>query len=199
MACRAAAAAGRSPRPSGSGTHGSWPRMFFSAGSPGRRPPAPSCRTRPRARGMKCRCRRAPRALQTRRDDHAVAHQVVALRHHLALVHADAQPQAVSLGAQRVLNGDGTAQRLHRAGELHEEAVACGLEQPAAMRGRERFDDIGAQCCERAPACRARPRRSWRSSRLRRPPGSRRAGARSFGNARPPQAFIERSQRHPGS
>ena len=73
--------------------------------------------------------------LQPRRDDHAIAHQVVALGHHLALVHADAQPQAVGLGAQPVLDGDGAAQRLHRTGELDEKAVAGGLEQPARMLG----------------------------------------------------------------
>jgi hypothetical protein len=46
---------------------------------------------------------------------------------------------------QRVLNGSGTAQRLHRTGKLDEKAVAGGLEQPALMRGGERFDNTGAQ------------------------------------------------------
>ncbi len=83
--------------------------------------------------------------LQSGRDDDTVAQQVFALGHHLALVDADAQAQAVGLGAQCVLNGDGAAQCLHRAGELHEEAIASSLEQPAAMRGGEWLDDFGAQ------------------------------------------------------
>ena len=83
--------------------------------------------------------------LQPRRDDHAIAQQIVALCHYLALMHADAQPQAVGLGAQLLLDGDGAAQCLHGAGEGDEEAIAGGLEQPAAMRGRDRLDEVGAQ------------------------------------------------------
>ena len=77
---------------------------------------------------------------QPRRDDHAVTQQVVALRYYLALVDANPKAQRVGLGAQHILNGDGTAQRLHRAGEIDEEAVAGSFEQAAAMRCRERFD-----------------------------------------------------------
>ena len=82
---------------------------------------------------------------QPGRDDHAVADEIVAFRHHLALVHPNAQAEAVGLGTQRILDGDGTAQRLHRAGEIDEEAVAGSLEQAATMRCRERFDHVGAQ------------------------------------------------------
>ena len=78
-------------------------------------------------------------------DDHPVAHQVVTFRHDLALMYANAKAQPVSLGTQHILDGDGTAQRLHRAGKLHEEAVAGGLEEPALMRGDERFYNVGAQ------------------------------------------------------
>jgi hypothetical protein len=44
-----------------------------------------------------------------------------------------------------MLNRYGAAQRLHRTGECGQEAVACGLEQPPAMRGRQWLDEIGAQ------------------------------------------------------
>ena len=88
---------------------------------------------------------RLGKRFQARRDDHAITEQIVALRHHLALVHADAQPQAVRLGAQPLLNGDRAAQCLNGAGEGGEEAVACGLEQPASVLSRERLYQIGAQ------------------------------------------------------
>ena len=84
-------------------------------------------------------------AFKTGCDDHPVAHQVVTFRHNLALMYANAKAQPVSLGTQHILDGDGTAQRLHRAGKLHEEAVAGGLEEPALMRGDERFYNVGAQ------------------------------------------------------
>ena len=83
--------------------------------------------------------------LQARRDDHAVAQQIVALCDYLALMHADAQPQAIRLGAQPLLDGDSAAQCLHGAGEGDEEAVAGGLEQPAAIRGCDRLYEVGAQ------------------------------------------------------
>jgi hypothetical protein len=52
-----------------------------------------------------------------RRHDHAITQHIVAIRHHLALVHADAQADSVGLVTQPVLNRNGTAQRL-RAREL---------------------------------------------------------------------------------
>jgi hypothetical protein len=102
---------------------GSLPLCCSARARRGRPPPAPSCRKRPRAPGTKCRCARFHQRF-TGRDDDAVTHQVVALRLHLALVLADAQAQAVGLGMQRVLNGSGTAQRLHRTGKLDEKAVS---------------------------------------------------------------------------
>ena len=78
-------------------------------------------------------------------DDHAVAEQIVALRHHVALVHADAQVQPVASAAQCVLDRDGAAQRLHGAGEGGQEPVAGGLEHAASVRGRQRLNDIGPQ------------------------------------------------------
>jgi hypothetical protein len=60
-------------------------------------------------------------------------------------MHADAQAQAVRLGAQRVLDGNDATQRLHRAREGGEKAVAGGLEQPTPMRGGKWLDNFCTQ------------------------------------------------------
>lgn len=64
-------------------------------------------------------------ALDTRRDIHPIAHQVVALDHDVADMNADAQEQATQLiGLHRLGAGHG----LHGAGELDQEAVTHRLE-----------------------------------------------------------------------
>ncbi len=83
--------------------------------------------------------------LQPGGDDDAVAEQIVAFRNDLTLVHTDPQTQPVRLTVQRGLDGDGALQRLHRAGELHQEPVAHGFEQSSVMRGRGRLDNTSAQ------------------------------------------------------
>ena len=60
-------------------------------------------------------------ALDTRRNIHAVAHQVVALDHDVADMNADAQRQAAL--AVGFLYRLGAAHRLNSAGELDQEAV----------------------------------------------------------------------------
>jgi hypothetical protein len=70
--------------------------------------------------------------LQLGGDDHAVAQQVVAVRYHLALMHADAKAQPVALRPLRLLDRDGATQRLYGAGEGNKEAIAGGLEHPAS-------------------------------------------------------------------
>ena len=85
-------------------------------------------------------------ALDTRRDIHAVAHQVVALDHDVADMNADAQRQAASVVG--FLYRLGAAHRLNSAGELDQEAVTHGLEQPSSVLGDLGLDDLGAQCFE---------------------------------------------------
>src|SRR5262249_40030684 len=82
-------------------------------------------------------------ALDTRRDIHAVAHQVVALDHDGADMNADAKRQAAL--AVRFLYRLGAAHRLNGAGELDQEAVTHGLEQPPGVLGDLWFDHSGAQ------------------------------------------------------
>ena len=67
-------------------------------------------------------------------------------------MHADPQAEAFSLGVQGSLDGDGTAQCLHCAGELHQKPVAHSFEQAPTVGGRQ-----GSIT-------------SVRSARLRRPP-----------------------------
>ena len=78
----------------------------------------PSCQRRPREHGKKYRSRPVSASGSRRAYDDAVAEQVVAFRHHLALVHADAQTQAIGLGSLGgVLDRDSATQCLDRAGE----------------------------------------------------------------------------------
>src|SRR4029077_6862463 len=83
-------------------------------------------------------------ALDTRRDIHAVAHQVVALDHNVADMNADAQRQAPQVVG--FLYRLGAAHRLNSAGELDKEAVAHRLEQPSSVLGDLGLDDLRTQC-----------------------------------------------------
>src|SRR5215813_9659136 len=82
-------------------------------------------------------------ALDTRRNIHAVAHQVVALDHDIADMNADAQRQATL--AVGVLYRLGAAYRLNSAGELDQEAVAHRLEEPPGVLCDLWLDHFGPQ------------------------------------------------------
>ena len=60
-------------------------------------------------------------------------------------MHADPQAKARGLSVQGRLDGDGTAECLHGAGELHQEPVAHGFEQAPTVGSRQGLDHRGAQ------------------------------------------------------
>lgn len=81
--------------------------------------------------------------LDTSRNIHPIAHQVVAMDHDVANMNADSQRQltlAVSL-----LGRPSAVHRLNRACELDKGAVAHRLEEPASVLGDLRFDHVGPQ------------------------------------------------------
>ena len=91
-------------------------------------------------------------AFQSRGDIDAVAHQVaVGFLDHVAEVNPDAEfdppllRQAGVAFGHAVLNLHGAAHRVDHAAELHERAVAGALDDPPAMRGDGRIDQVAAQ------------------------------------------------------
>src|SRR5262245_58294046 len=113
--------------------------MFFSSISPlSMKPRSSLSRT--------CSCTAAARvcgALDTCRNVHAVAHQVVALDHDIADMDANAQRQAPQVVG--FLYRLGAAYRLDSAGELDQEAVAHRLEEPPGVLGDLGLDHFGPQ------------------------------------------------------
>ena len=86
-----------------------------------------------------------------RRDVDAVAIEIVALDDHVAEIDADAQFDAVvgpdtrvPLG-HRLLHRDRAADRIDDAGEFHQQAVAGGLDDAAAVLADLRIEDLAAQ------------------------------------------------------
>ncbi len=102
-------------------------------------------------------------AFQPRGDIDAVAHEVaVALLHHVADMDADAELDAPVLWHadialdEAALHFDRAAHRVDDAAELDDRAVACALDDAAAMGGDGRIDQIAAESPE--------PRKSRSSS-----------------------------------
>jgi hypothetical protein len=84
-------------------------------------------------------------------DIDAVAIEVVALDDHVAEIDADAQFDAavrpgtgVPLG-HRLLHRDRAAHRVDDAGKFHQQAVAGGLDDPPAVLGDLRIEELTAQ------------------------------------------------------
>ena len=115
---------------------------------------------------------------QARRDDHTVTEQIVALRHDLALMHADPQTQPVRPG-RSACSWMAMAQRnaCTALANATRNPSPSGLEQAAAMRGCEQARQFRCAACARAPTWQARQRRPWRNSRRHRLPGCRPDGA----------------------
>jgi len=80
--------------------------------------------------------------------------EVVALDDHVAEVDADAQFDAVVRGDTRVppgyrlLHRDRTAHRIDDTGKFHQQTVAGGLDDAAAVLGDFRIDELAAQRLE---------------------------------------------------
>ena len=89
-------------------------------------------------------------AFQPGGDVDAVAVEIVAVDQHVAQVDADAKADALVLGSaglplhHAALDVDGAGDRLDHARELDQGAVAHELDQPAAMVGQQRVDQLGA-------------------------------------------------------
>src|SRR6185437_13892558 len=90
-------------------------------------------------------------SLDPRRDIDAVAVNVVALDDDVADIDADAERDAVALGDVRVALGDAllhfdrACDRVHRAGEFDQCAVADELDGAAGVGGNGRIDDLAPQ------------------------------------------------------
>src|SRR5262249_26514536 len=86
-------------------------------------------------------------SLQAGRDINGVAEQVVALNDDVADMDADPKSHRLisrSIGVllgYRVLNFDATLHGINGAGEIGDEAIACRVEDPTAMRGDQAIDD----------------------------------------------------------
>ena len=93
---------------------------------------------------------------QARGDVDAVAIEIAALHHDVAEIDADAQHDAAVLRlpggrrGHRLLDVDGALHGVHRAAELHHDAVAGHLEDAALVLGHQRRDDLLAARLERA-------------------------------------------------
>jgi hypothetical protein len=87
------------------------------------------------------------KSFQPGRDIDGIAEEVVALNHDVADVERDPKPHLLTgrpiriLLGYGVLNRDGTLNGVHGAGEVGDEAVTRGIENPTAMRGDQVIDD----------------------------------------------------------
>ena len=87
---------------------------------------------------------------------HAIAIEIVALDHHVAEVHADAQCDPPVFGdrlvgrAHRLLKRHRGLDGIHGAGELHENAIAHQLDDTAMMLGNQRLKNFLASVFERS-------------------------------------------------
>ena len=93
--------------------------------------------------------------LQARGDVDPVAHEVVALDHHVAEVDADAEhdaPVGRRLGlavGDRLLHRHRAGDRVDHRGELDDRPVAHQLDDPALVLGQQRVDRLLAQALDR--------------------------------------------------
>ena len=84
--------------------------------------------------------------LDAGRDIDAVAKNIVALNDNIAAVDADPELDRIGLRAARIklpklsLNFNGAGDGVHRAGELHQRAVAHELDDPSCMGGNRRIN-----------------------------------------------------------
>jgi len=78
---------------------------------------------------------------------HGIAEEVVALHHDVAHVDANSKPHRLTGRSLRILLGQGVLHRdralhgVHGAGEIGDETVARGVEDPTPMRGDQPVDD----------------------------------------------------------
>ena len=88
--------------------------------------------------------------LEARGDVHAVPEQIPAADHHVAGVHADAKLQSPRRGValarprQPLLRLHRALHGIHHARELGQDAVAGGVDDPAAMLGDHAVHDLAA-------------------------------------------------------
>ena len=89
--------------------------------------------------------------LQTSRDVHPIAEQVIALNHHVTEIDADAEDNApfgrdtILLSHDALLHRHGAGHRVHHRAELDDRAVAHQLDDAPVMLGQERIDHLTAQ------------------------------------------------------
>ena len=104
------------------------------------------CRSDP-APYRRRKSRPAPKSFQAGRDIDGIADEVVALNYDVGDVDADPKPHLLTgrsisiLLVYGFLHCDSTLHSIHGAGEVSDEAVARGVEDPTAMRGDEPIDD----------------------------------------------------------
>ena len=91
---------------------------------------------------------RLGQAFEAGGDVDAVAVDVLALDDHVAQVHADPETDALRLRhvplatGHALLDGDRAGDRVHDAGELDQGAIAHQLDDPAAVLGDQRVDEL---------------------------------------------------------
>ncbi len=94
-------------------------------------------------------------ALQSGRDIHPVAVDIVVLDDHVAEIDADTKPNPPALGNIRValrhsvLKRDGASHRVDDAGEFRDQAIARGLDDAALMLGDAGVDQLDTMRGER--------------------------------------------------
>ena len=97
--------------------------------------------------------------LKPRRDVHAVAKDIVAVDDDVADIDANAEDDTLVLRHRPVardhaaLDADSAADGIDDAGELHQHAVTCGLDDAAVVPGDVGIDQFAAVRLERTQRC----------------------------------------------